>query len=158
MRFDPWKCPHCGAAEDAVLERVQAFALLAEPDAAGEQADGDFTEVLWNSQKLEVDPQGRVTLRCPEEHSWSATWVNRRPQEQPVAGTIPDTYRHLLDTAQECLREFIEERADGEDLARMVSLFVDRDHAISVDESPAYLRGERVESRPAHGSPDEIAP
>ena len=76
MKFNPCKCPECGAPPKGTLETVPGLALLAEPDEHGEFEYEGETEIFWNAQKTDRDDDGRVTLECTNGHAWQAERVD----------------------------------------------------------------------------------
>jgi hypothetical protein len=72
MTFDVPRCPTCGGRARALSERVSVNAALTYDrerhayDYAGE------SEVFWDTQETEHDPDGRVELWCSRGHAWKA--------------------------------------------------------------------------------------
>jgi len=86
MRFNPGRCPKCGARPRGIVERLSCLALLffprADPEGfnlrerpvAGED-EAEYlgeTQVDWDSQETVIDEDGKVTLCCPHHHAWLA--------------------------------------------------------------------------------------
>lgn len=75
MRFDPCRCPDCGALAHSTLEVVHGESLLTPSDGGSFEYDGK-TEIFWNDQRSVLDASGRVQLRCAAGHQWPARRVD----------------------------------------------------------------------------------
>lgn len=63
MRFNPDKCPECGADILGTVDRVPARAELVRADN-GEYEWSGHTELFYDNQQSEADEQGRVLVEC----------------------------------------------------------------------------------------------
>jgi len=72
MRFDVPRCPTCGGRTRALSERVSVNATLTyDRETRAYDYAGD-SDVFWDTQETEHDPDGRVELWCSRGHSWKA--------------------------------------------------------------------------------------
>jgi hypothetical protein len=71
MRLDPATCPVCRRPSKGTLEIIPGLALLLFGEDGLAEYSGQ-TEIDWNGQKTVEDDPGRVVLRCPVGHEWSA--------------------------------------------------------------------------------------
>jgi hypothetical protein len=67
------KCPRCGEQAVAVVDRVlvQSPIEVDEDDGTWGYAD-DRQEVLWDTQTLHIEENGKFNFVCENDHWWEA--------------------------------------------------------------------------------------
>jgi len=111
VKYQPHKCPKCGAAADAELDMVPRHVgvRLDEEgrfiDRGEDEPGGMVDEVYWEGSETDYDDAGRVTLRCSGcRLEWPADVIIEEGEEdhrphgprcaQRFAGSAPcDCYR-----------------------------------------------------------------
>jgi hypothetical protein len=78
MKYTVSKCPTCGGAPVAELNRVPVFAGLVEDEDGGFDYSGN-SKIDWNAQEAWLDEEGFKVVRCGEHHPWETDVESESP-------------------------------------------------------------------------------
>lgn len=71
MKLQQPTCPQCQQPATAIIERVTAAALIEEPSPDGSTEYSGQSDIDWDSQRPEVNPEtGSNFVTCDNGHQW----------------------------------------------------------------------------------------